>query len=98
MTVETDFHLFLHDFSPSLKFWGTKILVSLAFLQSLLLKVVPPFALWTDSRKNLLYAAILTAECFFITLMHVKAWNTEERWYSKEDKCKKQSVKEHLLS
>jgi len=33
MSVETEFHDFLHTFRPFWKFWGTKCLVSMAFMQ-----------------------------------------------------------------
>jgi len=68
-------------FGPFWKFWGTKILVSLAFLQSIILAVIPPFSSWTPSRVNLLYASLLTFECLLVSLLHYYAWKSEELWY-----------------
>jgi hypothetical protein len=85
MTVEEDFHDFLHNFSPSAKFWGTKILVTLAFMQSLLLMVIPPFSSWRPTYVNLFYATVLCFECFIIALLHIKAWDADESWYGDSD-------------
>merc|ERR1740121_1496156 len=37
MQVERGFHGSLEEFRPCMKFWGTKVLVSIAFLQDLFL-------------------------------------------------------------
>jgi hypothetical protein len=68
------------EFFPSLKFWGTKILVSLAFLQSLVL-YLPPFNGWTATQQNLLYSSMLCLECFLVALLHYKAWPHTDPWY-----------------
>eukprot|EP00812_Abedinium_dasypus_P009946 NODE_359_length_1636_cov_392.094877.p2 GENE.NODE_359_length_1636_cov_392.094877~~NODE_359_length_1636_cov_392.094877.p2 ORF type:complete len:465 (-),score=166.05 NODE_359_length_1636_cov_392.094877:136-1530(-) len=84
MTVEKDFHSFLHHFKPSPKFWGTKVLVTLAFLQTILLGVVPPFNSWSTVRSDLFYASVLTCECFIIALLHIRAWSEREGWYCED--------------
>merc|ERR1712113_761405 len=35
--VEADFETFLHEYKPFLKFWGTKILVTMGFIQGIFL-------------------------------------------------------------
>merc|ERR1712039_893075 len=59
--IERGFHNHLSDFKPFMKFWGTKVIVSIAFLQSTALALTPPFIDWSDTRKNLFYASLL---CF----------------------------------
>jgi len=95
MNAEGEFHEQLHHFKPSGKFWGTKILVSIAFMQSLVLKVLPPFSHYTETRVNLFYSSLLTVECFAITLLHLVAWGAEEEWYNEVELP--QNLREYLL-
>jgi hypothetical protein len=81
MIVEEDFEELLHEFSPSLKFWGTKILVSLAFLQSILITALLTPNGWSEVQSNLLYSSALCMECFLIATFHIKGWDAEEIWY-----------------
>jgi len=81
MIIETDFEELLEEFKPSYKFWGTKILVSLAFLQSILISVFLTPRGWSVIQSNLFYAAALTLECFLICLFHLKGWSADEEWY-----------------
>jgi len=83
MTVEWTFEHFLGDFKSSLKFWGTKILVTLAFLQSIVLKILPPFNTWHPTRVALFYSSLLCFECFLISLLHCIAWGPDEPWYAR---------------
>lgn len=85
MQIEGDFHGFLHGFSPSIKFWGTKVLVSLACLQSILLGIIPPFNSWQPLHVNLIYATMLCFECFLIAILHLKAWPCDEKWYDEDE-------------
>lgn len=80
--VERGFRAQLHDFKPIHKFLGTKIIVTIAFLQSMALAACPPFCWWSYTRANLLYASLLCIECFFISILHVWAWSAEEAWFS----------------
>lgn len=95
MDVEEKFTDFFWRFSPSAKFWSTKILVTLAFLQSILLAVIPPFSGWTETRSNLLYSSLLCAECFLLSLLHLKAWSPGEEWYHKNKKDGTQTLLEN---
>eukprot|EP00429_Kryptoperidinium_foliaceum_P127287 CAMPEP_0176326320 /NCGR_PEP_ID=MMETSP0121_2-20121125/73866_1 /TAXON_ID=160619 /ORGANISM="Kryptoperidinium foliaceum, Strain CCMP 1326" /LENGTH=280 /DNA_ID=CAMNT_0017668915 /DNA_START=1 /DNA_END=840 /DNA_ORIENTATION=+ len=79
--VESAFHHQLKEFEPFWKFWGTKIIVSIGFLQSMALWVLPPFCWWSPIRQNLFYAALLCFECFLVSLMHLKAWAHDQSWY-----------------
>eukprot|EP00929_Paragymnodinium_shiwhaense_P071822 TRINITY_DN36476_c0_g2_i1.p1 TRINITY_DN36476_c0_g2~~TRINITY_DN36476_c0_g2_i1.p1 ORF type:complete len:505 (-),score=60.65 TRINITY_DN36476_c0_g2_i1:290-1804(-) len=82
MQVEQGFHTFLQRFGTMWKFWCVKILVSIAFIQSVSLRVVPPMCWWTTTRANLFYSSLLCVECFVISLCHVYAWGPYEDWYS----------------
>ncbi|CAJ1355843.1 unnamed protein product, partial [Effrenium voratum] len=79
--VERGFHSHLREFSPIWKFLGTKIIVTIAFLQSMALASCPPFCWWSYTRANLLYASLLCIECFLISVVHLYAWSAEESWY-----------------
>ena len=92
MQIETGFHEVLHEFGPAPKFWGTKILVSLAFLQSIFLGVCPPFNGWSAIRINLFYASLLTLECFLIALLHLRAWGHGEEWYEEQELVEKRKA------
>lgn len=79
--VERGFRYYLIDFSPIWKFLGTKIIVTIAFLQSMALAACPPFCWWSYTRSNLLYASLLCIECFLISVVHLYAWRADEAWF-----------------
>ena len=79
VTVEFTFHPLLHDFRPSAKFWSTKILISIGFIQTLLLEI-PPLSSFSITERDLFYASLLCLECFLVSLLHVIAWNPREPW------------------
>jgi hypothetical protein len=85
MTVESDFEEILEEFSPSLKFWGTKILVSLAFLQSILISLFLTPNGWSEIQSNLFYSSMLCLECLVIAIFHLKGWAADEKWYHDYD-------------
>lgn len=91
MIIEEDFEDFLHEFQPSLKFWGTKILVSLAFLQSILISLFVTPRGWSEIQSNLLYSSALCLECLLIAIFHVKGWGADEEWYGDYDPIIKSS-------
>lgn len=80
--VERGFRAHLHEFRPIWKFLGTKIIVTIAFLQSMALAACPPFCWWSYTRANLLYASLLCIECFLISILHLYAWSADESWFS----------------
>merc|ERR1712217_966981 len=79
--IETVFHKQLEEVRTFLKFWGTKVLVSIAFLQSLLMEAMPPFSQWSETRRTMMYCAMLCLECFIVAIVHLQAWSPYERWY-----------------
>jgi len=81
MIIEEDFEELLDEFSPALKFWGTKILVSLAFLQSILISLFLTPRGWSVIQSNLFYSSALCLECLLIAIFHIKGWSAEEIWY-----------------
>lgn len=78
MTLEENYHHFLDKFGPSLKFWGTKILVTLACVQAMVINSV--FGSWSTIQRNLLYSCFLCLECFLIAIFHYWAWGADEEW------------------
>lgn len=78
--VEFTFHELLEAFKPACKFWSTKVLVSLGFLQSLLL-FLPPVNKLSVTESNLLYASLLCWECLGVSLLTWIAWSPAEEWY-----------------
>lgn len=81
MIIEEDFEHLLKEFAPALKFWGTKILVSLAFLQSILISLFLAPRGWSVIQSNLFYSSALCLECLLIAIFHIKGWSAEEMWY-----------------
>lgn len=81
MIIEEDFEELLEEFKPSYKFWGTKILVSLAFLQSILISMFLTPNGWSEIQSNLFYSSMLSLECLLIAIFHLKGWSAEEDWY-----------------
>jgi len=80
--VERIFHHQLAQFRPFWKFWGTKVLVSIAFLQMIVFRLpVPPFRYMSQVHTSLMYSAMLCYECFGVALLHLYAWNAHESWY-----------------
>jgi len=86
MMIERTYEHVLENFQPNLKFWCTKILVTLSCLQSAFLGVVPPFTSWSKTRVQLLYASTLTFECFLISIVNIYAWNPNQSWYTCEQR------------
>jgi len=85
MIIEEDFHHLLKEFKPALKFWGTKILVSLAFLQSILISVFLTPRGWSEIQSDLMYSCCLGLECLLIAIFHIKGWGAHEEWYGDYD-------------
>jgi len=82
LQIERTFHLELLHFKPFWKFWGTKVLVSIAFLQSLLFMLpIPPFRGMSTVQANLTYSTLMCYECLLLSLIHMYAWSAQERWY-----------------
>lgn len=85
LQIERAFHYELMHFKPFWKFWGTKVLVSIAFLQSLLFMLpIPPFRYMSTVQANLTYSTLLCYECLGISLLHMYAWRASEGWYNEE--------------
>eukprot|EP00435_Cladocopium_sp_Y103_P059682 s350_g21.t1 len=78
VTVEMTFEEWLESFRPSAKFWSTKILLSIGFIQTLLLEIPPLSTHLSITEKDLFYASLLCIECFLLSLLHVIAWNPSE--------------------
>jgi hypothetical protein len=100
MLVERSFHHVLdehrgQEFRPAPKFWGTKVLVTLAFIQSIVFGVV--FSNWSEIRVDLLYASCLTFECLLISLLHYFAWHADEKWYVYHEAYEEDSKQEPML-
>merc|ERR1719324_220311 len=86
LQIERTFHYELLHFKPFWKFWGTKVLVSIAFLQSMLfLLPIPPFRYMSNVQANLTYSTLLCYECLGISLVHLYAWKADEQWYKDDD-------------
>lgn len=82
LQIERIFHFELQHFRPRWKFWGTKVLVSIAFLQSLVFMLpIAPFKHMSKVQANLAYSTVLCYECFFISILHLYAWHAHEPWY-----------------
>merc|ERR1712048_673188 len=87
--VERVLHHELQEFKPFLKFWGTKILVSFAFIQEILVVLpIPPFSTMSDVHSKLFYSTALCYECFFVSLLHMHAWSPFESWYHESSAAK----------
>jgi len=84
MIIEEDFESLLEEMRPAMKFWGTKILVSLAFLQSILISLFLTPRGWSVIQSNLFYSSALCLECLLIAIFHIKGWSAEEKWYGDE--------------
>jgi hypothetical protein len=97
MIIEDDFEELLEEFKPSYKFWGTKILVSLAFLQSILISIFLTPNGWSEIQSNLMYSSCLCLECLLIAIFHIKGWSAEEEWYGDYELKRTASFREPLL-
>lgn len=98
MIIEEDFEELLEEFKPSYKFWGTKILVSLAFLQSILISLFLTPRGWSEIQSDLMYSSCLCLECLLIAVFHIKGWSADEVWYGDYDMKRPDGAKEPLLN
>jgi len=89
----------LHGYKPMQKFWSAKVLVSLVFIQKIILSC-PPFNSWSEAKQHLLYSAVMCFECFGIALFHIIAWAHNEEWYeplkASRKKKEEKEKEEHL--
>merc|ERR1712183_916705 len=80
--VESVLHQELEEFRPFWKFWGTKILVSFAFFQKVLVALpIPPFHNMSEYHSKLFYSTLLCYECLFVIMLHMYACAPKEVWY-----------------
>lgn len=78
LTLESTFHEELHHFFPSGKFWSTKILVSIAFLQEIVVNCMG----FSEIQTSIVYSSFLCLECMLVSLLHHHSWGANESWYS----------------
>jgi len=97
LAIETspDLHVYLEKYHPFYKFWGTKILVSIAYTQSLILSVVNAiFDVYSEQQVNLIYSTLIVWELVGICLLHYlpyfKAWHPNGRWLRTVEKWEKE--------
>ena len=68
----------LQGFSPKLKFWSAKIIVSLAFIQGLAVNVagnlLPLDDYYQQHQRSLVYAALICIEMLPVALLQYAAW------------------------
>lgn len=82
VNVEVAFHHELDKFKPAAKFWSTKVIVSICFIQEFLLGLLGKESIMSffkldplsDLQIKLLYVSLLTYEVLLVALLHVKAW------------------------
>lgn len=74
VTFESHLSQQLHGFKPKLKFLSAKIIVSLAFLQEIVLKIVCHGKDWRPYQVNLAYASLMSVEILFVAILQYLAW------------------------
>jgi len=74
--VESTFHKQLEDFRPRAKFWSTKVLVSIAFMQ----EAVIGLCALSQLQQYLLYSCLICYEVLALSLFHIFAWPASEQW------------------
>eukprot|EP00930_Biecheleria_cincta_P084639 TRINITY_DN7408_c0_g1_i1.p1 TRINITY_DN7408_c0_g1~~TRINITY_DN7408_c0_g1_i1.p1 ORF type:complete len:400 (-),score=36.10 TRINITY_DN7408_c0_g1_i1:307-1506(-) len=84
ITVESQLHSLLENFKPGPKFWSTKVLVSIAFMQKACLSVAAYFldGHFTEMQQNLLFSSLICYEVLGVSVFHVYAWYPNEAWLS----------------
>eukprot|EP00756_Hemistasia_phaeocysticola_P020169 Hpha_TRINITY_DN15705_c2_g5::TRINITY_DN15705_c2_g5_i1::g.42076::m.42076 len=81
-----DLHPYLAAFHPAWKFWGTKILVSIAYFQSIILEVINALTGWyAEQQVNLIYSTLIIYELVGIAILHyapaLSAWHPDGQWF-----------------
>jgi len=64
----------LHPIEPFWKFWGAKLIVSVAGVQRLVLVALTKFGLMTEVFSWYVHAYLLCFETFFLSLLHFRAY------------------------
>jgi len=81
--VELGFHHELTSIRPASKFWSTKVLVSIAFMQEIVIdRLLVSFL--TDLERQLLYSSLICYEIVAITGLHWVAWHIDEQYLFRE--------------
>jgi hypothetical protein len=85
VVFETSLHDLLHGFDPFWKFWSTKVLISVAFIQTIVLQVVFVQLLHLSLyQTSLLYSSLICFEVFAIAILNLYAWDPLASWYDDE--------------
>jgi len=88
IAIETspELHDYLSKFHPFWKFWGTKILVSIAYMQSTILLAVNAVLPepYSEQQINLIYSSLIVYELVGISILHYhpyfQAWHPDGAW------------------
>jgi len=91
---EVSCHEKLEEFSPFLKFLGTKILVSISYIQKAGCTILFPH--WSKELQQLAYSSVLVYEVLFIAILHVFAWGPWDSWYCTPWVAKPRKTKANL--
>jgi len=83
ISFEHNLEHYLKDFQPTWKFWGAKVLVSLAFMQNkiIITMLVDWIKYYSLTQGQLFYSSLMCIECVFVALLHMYAWNADAEWY-----------------
>jgi len=78
VSVERSLHHFFADFRATPKFLSIKIMVSIAFIQSIALYLLSDQL--PASQRKLLYATLICYETLGLACLHLYAWPSDEPW------------------
>jgi len=81
--IELGFHKQLEPLRPASKFWSTKILVSIAFMQEIVIDFLLSSVL-NELERALLYASLICYEIVAITGLHWVAWHIDEGYLNRD--------------
>jgi len=81
VSFEHSFAIQLKEFDPTWKFWGVKILVSIAFIQKMVLSFVfQGWAGYSTVQVDLMYSSLITLELLPIAIIMWRAWDPQRQW------------------
>merc|ERR1712187_978322 len=84
ISLERSLHRHLIPFRAEHKFLSVKIMVSIAFMQSITMSLFSAYLTQTQSR--LLYSSLICYEVHILSWFHLHAWPLKEPWLENTEK------------
>jgi len=71
----------LHDISPKLKFFSTKVLLTFEYINTGLVMVVKAYANLSEVHQGIFTSTLMCVEMAVLSIFYTWCWNAQDAWY-----------------